>query len=311
MFGNQFSSCVGFPQRPAIWDHDRSSFKYEWFNFLTFFKFTLIGAQAELSLSHEFVENIFLWHRDQVVPILSDIQKFSLDLYFDAIDVIREVAAETRDEMAQLESNPCTEDARSRWERQVLSHGNRLNFCLSEATRILNGEYYDLDFYDKDGSRVSNHVQNQALNILSQNDLFLPRNQFYVLTNRRLMVLLLRAGRELNELRSFHEINFAFTAWASIMDELQDLMHHHTEVARTMIAFCMNLMTNQFHDIAAAALNNITQCPRTDVWNFFWAWINFFKTSFRFFFVGECLNEHEILSRFWMLKTFNLISSAQ
>lgn len=75
------------------------------------------------------------------------------------------VAADTRQQMSQIDSSPCTDSARERWELQVISHINRLNFCLSEATRILNGEYYDLDYFDKDGSRVSNHVQNQSLNM--------------------------------------------------------------------------------------------------------------------------------------------------
>lgn len=131
-----------------------------------------------------------------ISSVLEGLTKFSIDLYLDSIDILKQVAAETREKMAQYATNDCVANARERWDRQVNSHGYRINYCLSEATRILNGEYYDLNFFDKDGSRVSNHTPNQSLNILSRNDIFETRGDFYTLINRRLRDLVLRAGRE-------------------------------------------------------------------------------------------------------------------
>lgn len=154
------------------------------------------GAQQELSLSHKFTENQFINHRIMITGILEKLTKFSIDRYLDAIDVVKRVAAETREQMMTYESSPCTTNARDRWERQVLSHVNRVNYCIQEATRILIGEYYDLWYFDKDGARVSNHVQNQGVNIMTQNDVMDSNNDFYTLINRRLRDLLLRAGRK-------------------------------------------------------------------------------------------------------------------
>lgn len=131
-----------------------------------------------------------------ITSILEEITKISIDLYLDSVDVLKRVAEETRDQMATFASSECVESARQRWDRQVNSHGYRINFCLSEATRILKGEYHDKNYFDKDGSRVSNHVPNQSLNILSQHGIFETRSDYYTLINRRLRDLLLRAGRK-------------------------------------------------------------------------------------------------------------------
>lgn len=144
------------------------------------------------------------------MPILSDIQKFSIDLYLDAVSVIKTVAEDTRNRMAEFESSECTANHIRRFELQLLSFINRLNFCLTEATRILNLEYYDLNFFDKDGSRVSNHVQNQSLNILSQNDVLDTSLDFHLLINTRLRDLLLRAGRKTLLLRMTIFDDFSF-----------------------------------------------------------------------------------------------------
>lgn len=114
----------------------------------------------------------------------------------DSIDAIKAVAAETRHQMASFGYSSCANASRVQWERRIIAHVNTLNFCASEATRILNGEYSDLTYFDKDGSRVSNHVQNQGFNIMAQNDIFETRGDYYTLINRRLRDLLLRAGRK-------------------------------------------------------------------------------------------------------------------
>lgn len=44
------------------------------------------------------------------------------------------------------------------------------------------------------------------------------------------------------------------------MDELTDLMNHHTEQAMDGITFCHRLMVSQFDAIAAGAIDNIAQC---------------------------------------------------
>lgn len=156
----------------------------------------ITGAQGELALSQEFTETQFIRHRVMIVEILKNLNKLSIDLFFDAIAVVKAVAAETREEMESLEINLCTEDAIARWDRQVISHGYRMNFCLSESKRILLGEYHDLWYFDKDGARVSNHVQNQGLYMMTLNDPVDPANDFYKIINRRLRDLLLRAGRK-------------------------------------------------------------------------------------------------------------------
>lgn len=162
----------------------------------------LIGAQDELSWTHKFVESQFLSHRDLINPILEDIQKFSIDLFLDSVETVKEVAQETRQKMAEFGNSLCANASRESWERRVISYGNTLNFCASEATRILNGEFSDLTYFDKDGSRVSNHVQNQGFHIMAQNDIFETRGDYYTLINRRLRDLLLRAGRKLKKWRS-------------------------------------------------------------------------------------------------------------
>lgn len=150
-----------------------------------------------MSLAHKFTENQFISHRDLVNPILEDIQKFSIDMFLDSVDAINAVAANTRQQMEELGLSSCANASRLQWEQSVIAHVNTLNFCASEATRILNGEYSDLTYFDKDGSRVSNHVQNQGFNIMAQNDIFDVRGDYYTLINQRLRDLVLRAGREL------------------------------------------------------------------------------------------------------------------
>jgi hypothetical protein len=153
-------------------------------------------AQDELSFTHLFAESQFISHRDLINPVLKDIQKFAIDLYLDSIDTIKAVAANTRAQMAVYGNSSCAVSARTRFDRRVISHVSmNLNFCASEATRILNGEFSDLTYFDKDGQRVSNHVQNQGFNILAQNSIFDLRGDYYTTVNRRLRDLLLRAGR--------------------------------------------------------------------------------------------------------------------
>ena len=98
--------------------------------------------------------------------------------------------------MNEFGNSPCEIQSRLQFDERVISHVETLNFCASETTRILNGEYSDLTYFDQDGTRVSNHVQNQVFNILSQNDVFETRGDYYTLVNQRLRDLLLRAGRE-------------------------------------------------------------------------------------------------------------------
>lgn len=130
-----------------------------------------------------------------ISEVLENLTKFSIEKFFDALAEIKRMDAETKEAMSQFEANTCTERVQRRWDLQVLSHGNSLKYCMSEATRILNGEYYDLNYFDKDGARVSNHVQNQGLNIISQNDVMDSNIDFYILINRRLRDLLMRAAR--------------------------------------------------------------------------------------------------------------------
>ena len=129
-------------------------------------------------------------------PILEDIQKYAINLYLDSIDTIKEVAASTRQQMTELGNSPCQVQSRKQFDERVISHVETLNFCASETTRILNGEYSDLTYFDKDGTRVSNHVQNQVFNIMTQNDIFETNGDYYTLVNQRLRDLLLRAGRK-------------------------------------------------------------------------------------------------------------------
>lgn len=44
------------------------------------------------------------------------------------------------------------------------------------------------------------------------------------------------------------------------MDELNELMDHHTEQARMGVTFCTRIMTAQFNGLAANALLNIAKC---------------------------------------------------
>lgn len=122
---------------------------------------------------------------------------FSLDRYFEALTSIKNVADATREQMTQLEVSACSTKALRRWDLQVRAHTNNLNFCLREATRILNGEYYDLNYFDKDGARVANHVQNQGLNMMGHHDILEEGPNLYNIINHRLRDLLLRAGRKL------------------------------------------------------------------------------------------------------------------
>lgn len=149
-----------------------------------------------MSLSHEFTQSQFISHRVMIHSILKPLEKLTIDLFLDSVAAVKSVAAETRAQMASYQTNACTADAQARWDRQVISYGYRLNFCLSESKRILMGEYYELNYFDKDGSRVANQVQNQGFNIMTQYDPVDPANDFYFLVNRRLRDLLLRAGRK-------------------------------------------------------------------------------------------------------------------
>jgi hypothetical protein len=44
------------------------------------------------------------------------------------------------------------------------------------------------------------------------------------------------------------------------MDELLELMDHHTEEARTGVTMCTRIYTGMFMGIAANALNEIKNC---------------------------------------------------
>lgn len=70
-----------------------------------------------------------------------------------------------------------------------------LRFFFS-SKRILDGEYYDLNYFDKDGSRVARHVQNQVLNMIAINNVIEEGEHLYTIVNKRLRDLLLRAGRK-------------------------------------------------------------------------------------------------------------------
>lgn len=141
-------------------------------------------------------ENQWINHRAMISEILERLTKFSIDKFLDSTTVIKRVAAETRQQMTRYESSACTENARSRWERQVISHGYRINYCIQEATRILTGEWYELYYYDKDATRLTSHTPNQGVNIMSQNDVMDSNTDLYRLINNRLRDLVLRAGRK-------------------------------------------------------------------------------------------------------------------
>lgn len=44
------------------------------------------------------------------------------------------------------------------------------------------------------------------------------------------------------------------------MDELLELMDHHTQIAKDGVTFCTNIYTIQFRTIAANALDSISKC---------------------------------------------------
>lgn len=132
-----------------------------------------------------------------ISAILKNITKLSIDLYFDALTVVRNEADDTRQSMTALPQNSCTEDAIGRWDRQVNAYNFQLAYCLRESKRILQGEYDDLNYFDKDGARVSNHTPNQSFNMMLQHDVVQAGPEFYKIINNRLRDLLLRAGRKL------------------------------------------------------------------------------------------------------------------
>jgi hypothetical protein len=115
----------------------------------------------------------------------------------DEVDRIKLVSNEVRDEIRAVGNSECVELTLSRFERNIIVHINRLNFCLKEATRILNGEYYDLNYFDKDGTRVASHVQQQSLHMMILNDATDSSNDMYQIINRRLRDLLMRASRKI------------------------------------------------------------------------------------------------------------------
>ncbi|CRK93228.1 CLUMA_CG006772, isoform A [Clunio marinus] len=204
----------------------------------------LLKSQAELSLTHEFTQSVFLWHRERIVPVLSELSKYSIDKYFDGIDEIKLIARNTREQIEEFPLSQCSENSLNNWDLQVRSFGNRINFCLSEATRILNGEYHDLNYFDADGSRVSNQVQNQGLDILSTKEKIHLNRNIHQVINQRLRDLLLAAS-----------------PWVVIMDELFELMEHHIERAKAGTDICVNQMVTQFEGISANALENVSHCP--------------------------------------------------
>lgn len=160
------------------------------------FIFHFVGAQAELAVSNEFTETQFIRHRFRISAILETLTKFSIDLYLDSVERMKSTSQDVRNQVNALEASSCTENALDRFERNIIAHVNRLNFCLKEATRILNGEYYDLNYFDKDGARVANQVQNQSVLMMILNDPVDPNIDMYQLINRRLRDLLMRAARE-------------------------------------------------------------------------------------------------------------------
>lgn len=131
-----------------------------------------------------------------ISSILEEITKLSIDLYFDALSIVKNSADDTLRQMTSLPPNSCTEDAIGRWNRQVNAYNYQLTYCLRESKRILQGEYDDLNYFDKDGARVSNHVPNQSFNMMLQHDVVQEGPGFYKIVNNRLRDLLLRAGRK-------------------------------------------------------------------------------------------------------------------
>lgn len=186
------------------WDHDRGIIKWvEGTVYHAVIWHPFSGAQGELSHSQEFTESQFIRHRFRVSSILESLTKISIDLYFDSLSIVRTTADDTRQQMTMLQPNSCTEDAIGRWNRQVTAYNYQLNYCLSESKRILQGEYDDLNYFDKDGARVSNHTPNQSFNMMLQHDIVQAGTGFYKIVNNRLRDLLLRAGRKFSSLNVY------------------------------------------------------------------------------------------------------------
>ena len=90
----------------------------------------LQDAQSDLTVGHEWAEIFLVDNRQRLSDYLTAIEQGILDSFLIAYAGIKNVAIETREEISNIPSTPCTDNVRERYELQVSRYGQKLSQCL-------------------------------------------------------------------------------------------------------------------------------------------------------------------------------------
>jgi hypothetical protein len=97
-------------------------------------KLSLLQAQSELTIGHEFAELFLADNRRLLSDYLERLERILLDTFMGAYAQIKNKGIETREAMEEFtEPSFCKDNVRARWELQVTRYGQKLSQCLGVA----------------------------------------------------------------------------------------------------------------------------------------------------------------------------------
>ncbi|CRK96220.1 CLUMA_CG009647, isoform A [Clunio marinus] len=210
-----------------------------------------IRAQGELSLTHEFFETTLFLNRGQISSYLYRINREIITSHIDTYAFIKTRGIDALAEINAIPETPnnaeCLGSLRNRWDLQVTRYGHRLATCVNNAYRLLRGWNEFLNNLHAIGQVAGNQVQNLGVKVLSETEIFDGRNQFPVMINRELRILLK-----------------VFLSYRDLFDGfLDEISEDYLNTIRDLIE-CDQVLEREFEAEIEVELNRAQNCAALD-----------------------------------------------